>query len=85
MFLWVELIVRQLNETNGSENRIDKGYELLDRTPDILDSFYKRAVQKAKSNNPAFDLCLQWLLYSVEPLGVSQMYDAISGETRFAQ
>lgn len=67
VFLWVVLVVPQLNEA-FDHGRVEAARKRLDELPDELDDLFENILKKDDKHRDDLILCLQWTLFAKRPL-----------------
>ncbi|KAK3997824.1 hypothetical protein QBC44DRAFT_354322 [Cladorrhinum sp. PSN332] len=76
IFLWVEFVVPILNR-EYARGRLEAVEKCLDALPPGLDSLFEMILARDEENVEERDLCLQWVLFSMRPLHLHELYYAI--------
>ncbi|KAK5071361.1 hypothetical protein LTR70_010745 [Exophiala xenobiotica] len=77
VFLWVELVVRKLNQAYDGEKRLDEMMGVLEQVPPDLQNLFADILHKS---NRDFNECitlLRWVLFSRRVLRPKELYIAI--------
>lgn len=76
IFMWIILVVEILNkEYDGG--RIHKLRQRLDDIPEDLHQLFRDILTRDNHHKDELLLCIQWLLYSRQPLKPQELYDAL--------
>ena len=76
IFLWIVLVVRELNE-EFDRGRIHALRNRLDEIPDEMDRLFQDILTRDTKNIDEVVLCLQWILFSRRPLEQKELYFAV--------
>jgi Ankyrin repeats (3 copies)/NACHT domain/Heterokaryon incompatibility protein (HET) len=81
IFMWVVLVVPMLNKAfdHGQEHALR---EKLQDIPVDLHELFRDMLVRDHQNLDAMKLCIQWLLFSVRPLSLEELYFAILSELK---
>lgn len=76
VFIWVILVVGILNKEYNS-GRIHTLWRRLREIPGDLHKLFRDILTRDSHNTDELVLCIQWVLFSKEPLSPEQLYSAI--------
>lgn len=80
VFMWVVLVVDLLNK-EYDRGQMSALRRRLHEIPEKLSDLFQKILTRHCSNSEQVLLCLQWLLFTQEPLSPRQLYCAILAET----
>ncbi|EFW99751.1 nacht and ankyrin domain containing protein [Grosmannia clavigera kw1407] len=76
IFMWIVLVVRMLNE-KIDKGLIDQLQQTVRQLPKDLHALFRDILQRDEKNKIGLRLCVQWVLFTRQPLIPRQLYCAI--------
>lgn len=84
VFLWVVLVVRELNEEfdRGNLHLLDKKLEAV---PTGLEDLFRDLLEREQDRQGRLTASIQWVLYTIVPLSCEELYSAMMISTNAAE
>lgn len=82
IFMWAVLVVRILNKESDRGQTHILRQKLMEIPGDLYALFHNILTRGPDTNKDQLVLCIQWVLFSVQPLTVEQLYYAILSGTK---